>query len=106
MFLTIKDLSAWLQIKPSTLYAWVSQGKIPFRRIYGLIRFDREAIERWLHSFPEQVSAPLPCPAEKQSSESLDSIIARVKREAYTSRHGETRPKSSLIGKEEKDGAV
>ena len=35
----------------------------------------------------------------------LDRLIARAKREAYNSRHGETRPRSSLIGKEEHDGA-
>ena len=27
MLLTIKDLSAWLNIKPSTLYLWAAQGK-------------------------------------------------------------------------------
>ena len=35
MLLTIKDLAEQLQIKPSTLYAWASQGKIPCVRIHG-----------------------------------------------------------------------
>jgi hypothetical protein len=36
IMLTVKELSAWLNIKPSTLYLWVSQNKIPCRRIHGL----------------------------------------------------------------------
>ena len=42
MLLTIKDLSAWLNIKPSTLYLWTAQGKIPCQKIHGLIRFDQD----------------------------------------------------------------
>ena len=37
----IRQLSAYLNVKPSTLYAWVAQGKIPCRkihRLYALIR--------------------------------------------------------------------
>ena len=37
MLLTIKDLSARLNIKPSTLYLWAAQGKIPCRKIHGLL---------------------------------------------------------------------
>ena len=43
ILLTIKDLSARLNIKPSTLYLWATQGKIPCRKIHGLIRFDPDA---------------------------------------------------------------
>ncbi len=49
--LTVKELSAWLNIKPSTLYLWVSQGKDPCCRIHGRIRFEPEAIQRWLNTF-------------------------------------------------------
>jgi excisionase family DNA binding protein len=103
--LTIKQVAVWLNIKPSTLYAWAGQGKIPCRKIHGLVRFDPDAIRRWLGSFqtphvlagPEYPSAHLNC--------DLDQLIAAAKRDVYTLRHGETRPKSSLIGKEEADGA-
>ena len=40
MLLTIKDVARQLQIKPATLYAWAAHGKIPCRKIHGLIRFD------------------------------------------------------------------
>ena len=36
----------------------------------------------------------------------LNHLIEAAKSEVYTSRHGETRPKSGLIQKEDADGAV
>jgi len=66
MLLTIKELSTWLNIKPSTLYLWAAQGKIPCRKIHGLIRFDPEAITAWLHSFePSKISAVHHYPANR-----------------------------------------
>jgi excisionase family DNA binding protein len=102
MLLTIRDLSDQLQIKASTLYAWASQGKIPSRKIHGLLRFDREEIQQWLVSFSK---APLPAPPSLlpggTGNLDIDRLIARVKRDVYTPRHGETRPRSGLIRKEE-----
>ena len=106
MLLTIKDLSAWLNIKPSTLYLWAAQGKIPCRKIHGLIRFERDAILRWLDSFPELRPKPLPRLHKSSAAPDLDALIAAAKQEAYTAPHGETKPQSSLISKEEMDGAV
>ena len=37
MLLTIKDVSVWLNIKPSTLYLWAGQGKIPCRKIHAIL---------------------------------------------------------------------
>ena len=83
MLLTVKDLSAWLNMKPSTLYLWAAQGKIPCRKIHGLIRFDPEAITVWLRSFePGQITA-IP-PLTRQSDRDLDRLIEAAKREVYT----------------------
>ena len=104
MLLTIKDLSARLNIKPSTLYLWAAQGKIPCRKIHGLIRFDPDAITAWLHTFePNQATAipPLSCGSHLD----VDRLIEAAKREVYTPGHGET-TQSSLIKKEDSDGAV
>jgi excisionase family DNA binding protein len=104
--LTIKELSAWLNIKPSTLYLWVSQNKIPCHRIHGLIRFDPDAIQAWLNGF-ELNSRPRPSHCRFTTSpEILISSLKLQNREVYTPRHGETRPKSGLIQKEDADGAV
>ena len=103
--LTVKELSAWLNIKPSTLYLWASQNKIPCRRIHGLIRFDPDAIQAWLNSFELRSATPFPLPTHGDTR-NLDHLIEAAKSEVYTPRHGETRPKSGLIQKEDADGAV
>jgi predicted site-specific integrase-resolvase len=105
VLLTVKVLSQRLQIKPSTLYAWAAQGKIPCRKIHGLIRFDPLEIDHWLASFSPPQSVTLQIESRRTDHSDLDRLIAGAKREVYTSGHGETRPKSSLIGKEERDGA-
>ena len=89
MLLTIKDLSARLNIKPSTLYLWAAQGKIPCRKIHGLIRFDPEAITTWLHSFEPRQRMTIPT-FTRESLLDLDQIIEAAKREVYTPGHGET----------------
>ena len=89
MLLTIKDLSARLNIKPSTLYLWAAQGKIPCRKIHGLIRFDPDAITTWLHACePNQATAIPPLP--RDSHLDVDRLIEAAKREVYTPGHGET----------------
>ena len=48
--LTVKDMATRLQVKDKTIYAWVSQGKIPCVKVNGVIRFDERAIEQWLQT--------------------------------------------------------
>ena len=103
MLLTIKDLSAWLNIKPSTLYLWAAQGKIPCQKIHGLIRFDRGKVLEWLGSFHQQSPKPMPSFSRANPSD-VDQLIEAAKREAYTPRHGET-ISPSPSRKEEEDGA-
>jgi len=103
MLLTIKDLSAWLNIKPSTLYLWVTQGKIPCQKIHGLIRFDRDHVQRWLESFQDKPLVFVPSFSDKNRTD-VDKLIEAAKRDAYTPRHGETISPSPMR-KEEKDGA-
>lgn len=99
MLLTVKELAAWLNIKPSTLYLWAAHDKIPCRKIHGLIRFERDAILRWLDSFAGKPSN-LMCPIQDRNpSIPVDDLIARATRDVYTSGHGETITPSP-IGKE------
>jgi excisionase family DNA binding protein len=106
MLLTVKEVADQLHVKPSTLYAWAAQGKIPCVKIHGLVRFRREVIEQWVATF-EQTPPPRPIRLLRPpQSHELDPLIAAVKREVYTPRRGKTRPTSRPINKEEMDGAV
>ena len=90
MLLTVTALSQQLQIKPSTLYAWASHGRIPCRKIHGLVRFDPNEIDRWLASFslPQPVRPQMGTCSKDHAD--LDQLIARAKHAVYTAGHGET----------------
>jgi excisionase family DNA binding protein len=90
VLLTVKALSQQIQITPSTLYAWASQGKIPCRKIHGLVRFDPTDIDRWLASFSPTQSAPTKIRTHKTDHTDLEHLIASAKRAVYTAGHGET----------------
>ena len=103
---TVRELAKRLQIKPSTLYRWAMQGKIPALKIHGLIRFPRKAVEQWMASFTQTASPRPTRPLHPSQYHELDLLIAAAKREVYTPPRGKTRPKSRPITKEEMDGAV
>ena len=84
MLLTIKDLAAQLRIKPATLYSWAAHGKIPCRKIHGLVRFDPIEIDRWLSSFSPPQSGPPQIGKRRKDHSDLDRLIASAKREVYT----------------------
>ena len=90
MLLTIKEVSVWLNTKPSTLYLWVAQGKIPYQRIHTRIRFETLAIERWLADFCPLSSPPMHALRTTTATSDLDALIEAAKREVYTPGHGET----------------
>ncbi len=107
MLLTIKEVATRLQIKPSTLYAWAAQGRIPCVKLHGLVRFERDEIETWVASFrvdtTPRISRTIPSGSPRSE---LDALIARAKGQAYNSRPRGNQTRSSPIGKEDKDGAV
>jgi excisionase family DNA binding protein len=90
MLLTVNALSQRLQIKPSTLYAWAAQGKVPCRKIHGLVRFDPTEIDHWLASFSPRQPMPPQIRTRKKDQTDPEQLIARAKRAVYTSGHGET----------------
>ena len=58
-WMTVKNLSDYLQLSEIALYKWVQQGKIPFVKAGRVLRFDRENIDRWLktrESLPKKQS--------------------------------------------------
>lgn len=47
-FLSIVELSQYLSVKENTIYSWVSQRKIPFKKLGRLVRFSLEEVEEWI----------------------------------------------------------
>jgi putative molybdopterin biosynthesis protein len=47
IYLTLKEVAELLKVKPRTIYAWVSDKRIPYERKGGLLRFRLEAILAW-----------------------------------------------------------
>ena len=92
MLFTIKDLSVQLNIKPSTLYLWAAQGKIPCRKIHGLIRFDQEEIHHWLASSTPGHGTAISLSSPPQPQSDVERLIAAAKRDVYTPPR-ETRPR-------------
>ncbi len=45
--LTVKEAADFLAVKTRTIYAWVSERRIPFRRAGRLLRFDRVELSKW-----------------------------------------------------------
>ena len=91
-YLTVKELSEYLHIKPATLYAWAGRGKIPYVKIHGLIRFRHDEIEQWLETFRKQQPEPHLKLRNRHKAFDIDRLIASAKREVYTAHRGETRP--------------
>ena len=112
-FLNIQDLSQFLGIKVSTLYAMVEGKRVPHYRIGRLIRFKRSDIEQWIERQKEdcvdvrreakRVLRHLQAP-----SRDIDTIIKkaidRTKRERYTVPHG--RPDQDKAEKEVSHGTL
>ena len=107
VLLTVKDLATRLQVKDKTVYAWVSQGKIPSVKINGVLRFDAVEIQQWLQECHGPIGPPhRPVThRRKGSANSVDSLIESAKRAAYTAR-GETKPIASPFRKERANGAL
>ena len=47
VFLTLREVAVYLKVKPRTVYAWVSDKRIPFQRKGGLLRFRLDQIIEW-----------------------------------------------------------
>jgi len=88
VLLTVKDLAEQLQIKPATLYAWAAQNKIPCLKIHGVVRFEATKISEWLNAFTPNSGMNKVALGRIRSGESVEALIARARREVYSSRRG------------------
>ena len=57
-FLNIEELSQYLNIRKSKLYAMVEGGEIPCFRFGRLIRFKKQEIDAWVENHRQEVTDP------------------------------------------------
>ena len=48
--MTVEEVAEYLRVKPSSVYEWVKNGKIPAAKVGRLWRFQREQIEEWVRN--------------------------------------------------------
>ncbi len=53
-FLTIDELSEYLGIKKSSLYAKVERKEIPYYKVGRLVRFKKSDIDPWMEKFKSE----------------------------------------------------
>jgi excisionase family DNA binding protein len=51
--LTLPEAAAYLRLSPSTLYRFMSEGKVPGYKVGGSWRFNRDTIDRWRLTQPQ-----------------------------------------------------
>ncbi|MGB3480336.1 MAG: helix-turn-helix domain-containing protein [bacterium] len=47
--LDITQLSKMLNVKPKTIYDWVHKEQIPYVKLNHLLRFNIDAIQKWIN---------------------------------------------------------
>ena len=97
---TVKELSAIIRVKESTLYAWASRGSIPSHKLNGLLRFDLDEIKEWVKS-SSLLAEPVGKPVSKDmSTKDIDMTIKKaiesVKGKSYNKVNRKPGQKQSL----------
>jgi excisionase family DNA binding protein len=57
--LTYNELAAKLQLNPVTLRQWVSQGRIPYRKLGKAVRFSNDDVVKIINNGPTVQGAAL-----------------------------------------------
>ncbi len=97
---TVKELSAFLKVKPSTLYSWVHNGTIPFIKLNGLLRFDMDEVQEWVKG-SKAVSPNIPKSLKKSANPDIDAIVKRAVASVRKGRYDPPMPASGRQGKRE-----
>jgi len=56
-FIDIKEVSALIGAKTTTVYQWAELGQIPNYKINGLVRFEETEIRKWLKENKRRIIA-------------------------------------------------
>lgn len=80
-WLTVPELSSYLNLKPGTLYALAARAEIPHYRIGKIIRFKKDEIDAWIET-----------KKARSRKERVEKIISSV----YTSRRRPDHPRKEV----------
>jgi len=58
-FLGVGEIAKLLNCSPRTIYAWISQGAIPYRKAGRRIIFDESEIRNWTKPDPDSHQFPI-----------------------------------------------
>ena len=93
--ISIKELSQFLNVKQSTLYAWVHNGTIPFYKLNGLIRFDLDDIQDWVrNSKPDKRNTTFSL--RKSRTLDIDNIVKKAVEDVTNKRYNPSKRETSL----------
>jgi excisionase family DNA binding protein len=97
-FLNIKEISGYLGIKTSTIYAMVAEKRIPHYRLGRQIRFKRADVDGWMEEQKQEVvdvkveAKRIIRSVQKKAAQDVDRIVKKavdeVKGKGYTSSYG------------------
>ena len=113
-FLAIDELSEYLSVKRSTLYALVESGELPHYRVGRLIRFKRGEVDHWMEGRRHEIvtadsKARAILKAANKCRLDVDKILEKsideVKGNRYTSSHGKP-DRIKALRKEVEDGSL
>ncbi|HEY4707572.1 MAG TPA: helix-turn-helix domain-containing protein [Thermodesulfobacteriota bacterium] len=93
---TIKELSEFIKVKPSTIYSWVHNGTIPFIKLNGLLRFDMDEVQEWVKKSSKAVPPNIPKSLKKSSNLDIDSIVKRAVESVRPRRYNAVKRETSL----------
>jgi excisionase family DNA binding protein len=70
-WMTVKDLSHYLQISENKIRFFIKHKQIPCHNNHGFLRFKREEIDVWMSTPAREESAPLRCVISTATSKKL-----------------------------------
>jgi len=57
-FLNVREVAKLLNCSPRTVYNWISQGTIPYRKAGRRVLFDESEIRSWTKPHPVRTETP------------------------------------------------
>ena len=114
VFSTIKEISDYLNLKPSTIYSMVAAKRIPHFRVGRLVRFKKSEIDLWMEGNRKKCidisgAARKVLKAARAPARDINRVVKKAieesKRIDYTASYGKPDQVKGL-GKEVPDGTV